>query len=131
VTSEQLALPLLDRVDAAAGRLKNLVVVYPKPTLVARHPALLFAAPQESQEAARKWLAFLLSREIQQKAIEWGFRPASPEVRVHDYLVEQNRFLRLRRFGILTRPVLQEAPPPDGAQLHSLLELWGEATGRH
>lgn len=131
VTYEHLSLPFLDKLDSTAGKLKKMVIVYPKPTLLARHPAVLFSAPPEQQEAARRWLAFLLSKPMQQSAIERGLRPANPEVSIHEYAVVQNRFLHLRRFGILPRPQLQEAPLPEGSQLEKLMELWGQATGRN
>lgn len=131
VTYEHLTMPFLDKLDAAAGSLKKLVMVYPTPTLVANHPAVRFGANPEQQEAAERWLAFLLSAEMQHKAIEFGFRPGDSTISIRNYLVEQNRFLRLRRFGILPEPVFHEAPRPDGKLLQELMELWGEATGRH
>lgn len=131
LTQEQLTMRFLDKLDATAGSLKKLVVVYPKPTLIARHPAVRFPASTEQSEAADRWLGFLLSIEMQHKAIELGFRPGAPGVSIRDYVVEQNRFLRLRRFGILPQPVLHEAPRPDGRRLWELMELWGEATGRN
>ncbi len=130
VTYEHLTLPILDKIDRSGGHLPRMVVVYPRPTLIARHPAVLFKASSEEQEAARRWLTFLQSKAMQEKAIEFGFRPTSPEVSIGDHTVEQNRFLRLRRFGIQTSPQLQEAPPPDGSLLQELINLWGEATGR-
>ncbi len=131
VTYENLTMPILDKLDATSGTLKRLVVVYPHPTLVANHPALLFRATPAQTAAAERWLQFLDSRELQHKAIEWGFRPGNPQYSVRDYAVEQNHFLRLRRFGVLPEPVLQEAPRPAGKLLSELIELWGDATERH
>lgn len=131
VTYENLTMRFLDKLDATAGSLKKLAVVYPNPTLVAHHPAVQFAAAPAQSDAADKWLSFLLSTEMQHKAIEWGFRPGNPKVSIREYGVEQNRFLRLRRFGILPEPVFHEAPRPDGRLLAELIELWGEATGRN
>jgi hypothetical protein len=131
VTYEQLVMPFLDKLDSTAGVLKKLVVVYPNPTRIARHPAVRFPATAEQSEAASRWLSYLLSTELQHKAILFGFRPGNPNLSIRDYTVEQNGFLRLRRFGILPQPILHEAPLPTGQQLQALMDLWGEATGRH
>lgn len=131
ITYEHLALPYLDRVDSHAAAMRKLVIVYPEPTLIARHPAVLFSATPQQQEAAQRWLQFLLSKQIQEKAIEAGFRPVNPDVTIRGYNVEQNRFLRLRRYGVMVEPRLVEAPRTDGGLLQELIALWGEVTGRN
>lgn len=129
VTYEHLALPLLDRVDAHADELRRLVILYPAPTLLAQHPMVFFEGSAEAHEAARRWENFLLSKEMQEKAIEAGFRPVNPAVTISGYNVEANQFLRLRRYGVLIDPHLTEAPRPDGGQIQELINLWGEVTG--
>lgn len=131
VTWEHLALPFLDRIDSHADAMRKLVILYPEPTLVARHPAVYFDATPEQTAAARRWLRFLLSKEMQERAIEAGFRPVGRDVTIAGYNVEKNRFLQLRRYGVLLHPSLQEAPAPDGSQIRELLSLWGEVTGRN
>jgi ABC-type Fe3+ transport system substrate-binding protein len=131
VTYEHLALPLLDRVDSHADALRKLIVLYPNPTLLARHPAVLFDAPPDKQAAARRWLHFLLTKEMQEKAIDTGFRPVTPAVTIDTYDEDSNPFLRLRRYGVLVQPHLTEAPRPDGSDVQKLINLWGEQTGRN
>jgi ABC-type sulfate transport system substrate-binding protein len=107
------------------------VIIYPEPMLVARHPAVLFTKNPEEQAAARRWIHFLLSKEMQEKAIDFGFRPANPDVSIRAYNVEQNRFLRLRRYGVLVQSRWVEAPRADGSLVQDLIALWGEVTGRN
>lgn len=130
VTYEHLALPFLEKVDKSAGTLPGLSLVYPRPLLVARHPALLFGAAPEQQEAARNWLRFLLSQEMQEKALALGFRPARPEVALLGDSAQQNRFQSLRRYGVLIEPQWREAPRVRGGVVQELMALWREATGR-
>jgi hypothetical protein len=131
VTYEHLALPYLDRVDTHPDALRKLMVVYPEPTLLARHPAVVFDASAAQQAAARRWLRFLLGKDMQEKAVEAGFRPVTPEVTIAGYNVEGNQFMRLRRYGIVLQPHLKEAPRPDGSHVQELISLWGEVTGRN
>ncbi len=132
ITYEHLALPYLDRVDSHASALGRLVLLYPAPTLLARHPAVLFhTGVREQQLGAEQWLKFLRSKPIQQAAIDAGFRPATSQVTLRGYEAESNRFLRLRRYGVLVQPTLTEAPRIPGKTVRSLIELWGEVTGRH
>lgn len=131
VTYEHLALPLLARVDEHPDVLHKLVIHYPEPTLIARHPMIFFRASPEQTDAAQRWLKFLLSEPMQQKAIEAGFRPVSPSVTLRGYNVESNLFLRLRRYGVFVQPRLTEAPRPAANEIRELINLWGEATGRN
>jgi hypothetical protein len=131
VTYEHLALPLLARIDEHPDALRKLVVHYPEPTLVAHHPMIFFHASPAQTDAAQKWLKFLLSEPMQQKAIEAGFRPVSPSVTLRGYNVESNLFLRLRRYGVFVQPRLTEAPRPEANEIRELINLWGEATGRN
>ena len=131
VTTEPLALRLLERIDSHEGGGRRLHVVYPKPTFVFRHPAFLFSMDAERQQAAQKWIEFLLSEEIQSLAVEQGFRPVHPGVSLRQQDSASNRFLRLRRFGVQVQPQLHELPAPSGGSIQDLLTLWGDATGRY
>lgn len=131
VTYEHLALPVLAQIDAHPDALRKLVVHYPTPTLIARHPMVMFHASPAQTVAAQRWLKFLLSEPMQQKAIEAGFRPVNPGVTIRGYNVDSNLFLRLRRYGVYLQPRLTEAPRPDANQLRELINLWGESTGRN
>lgn len=131
ITYEHLALPYLDRVDAHAAALGRLVLLYPEPTLVARHPAVVFRGSADLRSAAERWLRFLLSKPMQEAAIDAGFRPVGTEVSLRSYESESNRFLSLRRYGVIVQPVLREAPRSRGRTAQALIELWGEVTGRN
>ncbi|HRI49812.1 MAG TPA: substrate-binding domain-containing protein [Pseudomonadota bacterium] len=130
VTYEHLALPFLERVDKSATAMNKLVVIYPQPTLWARHPAVVLKATPQQHEGARKWLSFLLGKEMQEKAVEMGFRPIRSEVTVRGHKVDQNRFLRLRRHVMMREPGGAEAPRVDGSVIAELMGIWSEATGR-
>jgi Ca-activated chloride channel family protein len=60
------------------------VAIYPKEgTFWSNHPYCILNAPwvgEEQAEAAEAFLAFLLERPQQVRALEYGFRPADPEV---------------------------------------------------
>lgn len=131
VTYEHLTLPLLAKVDSYADSLRKLSIVYPEPTILARNPAVMFASDPQKEEGARKWLKFLRSKEIQKLAIEFGFRPVHPEVSIRGYDVEQNQFLRLRRYGVSLDLHLVEPPRPSGRVIQELVELWEDANGRN
>ncbi len=77
-----------------------LKAVYPEEgTLMNDHPYAILQGEwvtKEQKEAAQEFLAFLLSTEIQTKAMAYGFRPVNPEVALDvsifkpEYGVEQN-----------------------------------------
>ena len=131
VTYEHLTLPLLAKVDSYADSLRKLAIVYPEPTIMARNPAIVFASEPEKEDAARRWLKFLRSKEIQKQAIEFGFRPVNQEVTIRGHDVEQNHFLRLRRYGVSLDLHLVEPPRPSGRVIEELVELWEDANGRN
>lgn len=131
-THEHLVFPILDRLEGNAEVMDNLIVVYPPVTFVSRHPALLMAGQTDGvSAAARLWLAFLREESIQLRAIELGFRPADPAVKIREHHSNSNPFLRFRRYGIkFTNPIV-EPPRLDGERVNQLLETWRDATGRN
>ena len=125
ITYEHLALPHLDRVDAHAASLGRLVLFTPiqrwwrvTPPSCFWGSADLFGLPLE------RWLRFLLSKPMQEAAIDAGFRPVGSEVSLRSYESVNNRFLSLRRYGVIVQPVLREAPRIRGKTAQSLIELW-------
>ncbi|MDC0667988.1 substrate-binding domain-containing protein [Nannocystis radixulma] len=131
-TYEHVVFPVLDSLADNSDVMEGMTVVYPTPTLVTRHPAVLLAgSTDESRAAARSWLAFLRGDEMQRRAIEFGFRPADATAAIREHRDDANPFLRHRRYGVeFTRPLV-EAPRLDGARVDQLLETWREATGRN
>ena len=131
VTYEHLALPYFERVDSHPDGLHKLVLIYPNPTLLERHPAVILSADPAQRLAAQRWIHFLIGAEMQRKAVDVGLRPVNPQVSVRDAVTGSNPFLRLRRYGVQLQPSWKEAPRASGKVVQELIELWSEATGRH
>lgn len=131
-TYEHLVFPVLERLEGNAEVMENMTVVYPPVTLVNQHPARILAGAGELQVvAARLWLEFLRQEAMQRRAIELGFRPANPDVKIREYHVDSNPFLRFRRFGVQFAGPIVEPPRLGGERVNQLLELWRDATGRN
>ncbi|MDC0671975.1 substrate-binding domain-containing protein [Nannocystis radixulma] len=131
VVHESLVLARLGRLNADDTTEPRMI--YPQPTLVARHPAVLMWPDQAAPEvriAAEKWLNFLRGEAMQRLAILHGFRPASAGVVIRSVEARTNPFIALRRFGIELDVALSEAPRPGGRALDLLLRVWEDATGR-
>jgi ABC-type glycerol-3-phosphate transport system substrate-binding protein len=113
------------QIENAQGRWGNLKVYYPQTTLSSDHPAAILAADwvtEPERRAARKWLAYLRSRPIQEKALALGFRPGDTSVPVKTGDA-QNPWTRLAQYGIQV-----EIPPvaktPDGPLARNLMTMW-------
>jgi Ca-activated chloride channel family protein len=75
----------IDYLEAARDRWGELRVDYPEPNIWNEHPYYILDVPWSNPDhrtAAGEYLAFLMSRQVQQRALEHGFRPGSPEVSV-------------------------------------------------
>jgi ABC-type Fe3+ transport system substrate-binding protein len=110
---------------AAQGRWGNLLVYYPSPTLWSNHPFAVLQGDwvsQEQRSAARELREFLLTPEIQAKALEFGFRPANPDVKVVSG-DPNNAWNRLKPYGVKV-DVPAAAEPPSGEVTRLLLETW-------
>ena len=81
---ENLAIEAMS--SPAAGSNGGLHVFYPPTTVVSEHPYALLNAPwvtSDQRQGAIQFRDFLLSRELQQLAIQqYGFRPASQQVQI-------------------------------------------------
>jgi ABC-type Fe3+ transport system substrate-binding protein len=110
---------------AAQGRWGNLIVFYPKPTLWSNHPFAILGGDwvtPEQRAAANDLREFLLGTEIQSRALEFGFRPANPDVKLMT-TDPQNPWNRLKPFGIrIDVPAVAEVPSGEVTRL--LLETW-------
>jgi ABC-type Fe3+ transport system substrate-binding protein len=119
---------------AAEGRWGNLSVFYPNPTLWSNHPLVFFSADWVSPDqlaAARKLRDFLLSQPVQARAMEFGFRPSNPDVKVLSS-DPANPWNRLKSAGVRV-DVPPVADAPSGEVTRLLLETWRrvvEAPGR-
>jgi ABC-type Fe3+ transport system substrate-binding protein len=122
VVYESLA---ISQLGDAAGRWGKLKVYYPSTTIWSDHPVALLQAPwvtREQQAAGRKLIAFLRSKPAQQRALEFGFRPADTSVPVVTKDA-QNPFTRLAVDGIAV-DVPPAASAPDGAVARNLMMMW-------
>ncbi|ATB42409.1 hypothetical protein CYFUS_007887 [Cystobacter fuscus] len=81
LTYESLALEAIRTFpESRWGKLK---IFYPTYTMWNDHPVVQMATrPWNAEEmsAAREWIAFLRSREMQEKALAHGFRPGDPRI---------------------------------------------------
>jgi ABC-type Fe3+ transport system substrate-binding protein len=120
----------ISEMASAQGRWGNLAVYYPKPTLWSNHPFAVLKADWVSADqrtAARELRDFLLTPEIQTRALEYGFRPANPEVKVVTS-DPANPWNRLKDFGVrVDVPAVAEAPSGEVTRL--LLETWRRVVG--
>jgi ABC-type Fe3+ transport system substrate-binding protein len=115
---------------AAQGRWGNLSVYYPKPTLWSNHPFVVLksaGATPEQRQAAKVLRDFLLSAPVQQRALEFGFRPANPDVKVLS-ADPNNPWNRLKPFGVRV-DIPPTAEPPSGEVTRLLLETWRRVMG--
>ena len=120
----------ISEMAAAQGRWGNLSVYYPKPTLWSNHPFVVLknaSATPEQREAAKVLRDFLLSVPIQQRALDAGFRPANPDVKVLT-ADPNNPWNRLKPFGIRV-DIPPTAEPPSGEVTRLLLETWRRVMG--
>ena len=127
VVYENLAISQLTNAQERWGKLK---VYYPPLTLWSDHPAAVLQAEwvtERQKEAARKWLVFLRSRPMQERALRFGFRPADPSVPIKT-ADASNPFTKLADHGILV-----EVPPvaevPQGPVVRNLLAMWTRVVG--
>ncbi|HSD87777.1 MAG TPA: substrate-binding domain-containing protein [Kofleriaceae bacterium] len=122
VVYENLA---ISQLADAAGRWGKLKVYYPSTTIWSDHPIALLDASwvtADQKTAARQFIAFLRSKPSQQRALEFGFRPADTSVPVvtND---AQNPFTRLASEGI-TVDVPPAAETPEGPLVRNLMMMW-------
>ena len=122
VVYESLA---ISEINDAAGRWGKLKVYYPSTTIWSDHPIALLqgAWVTDAQKAAgRKLIAFLRSKPAQQRALEFGFRPADTSVPIvtND---PRNPFTLHAADGI-TVDVPPAAATPDGPVVRNLMMMW-------
>jgi ABC-type Fe3+ transport system substrate-binding protein len=116
---------VIAQLENAQGRWGNLKVYYPRTTLWSDHPVALLDAPWVSAEqraAARRFVAHLRSRPMQERAVAFGFRPADPAVPIRR-ADGQDPWTRLAPYG-LRADIPPVAGPPDPAVVRNLLTMW-------
>lgn len=103
-------------------------VIYPKYNLYSEHPMCLIDHPSftpQQREAAKLYQDFLLSREIQELARVYGYRPADTDVPI---FVAGSPFNDpdIRAMGV-SNNVGQTLAQPDGNTLKQILTIWNRA----
>jgi ABC-type molybdate transport system substrate-binding protein len=115
----------IKEIDNAQGRWGSLKVYYPATTVWSDHPAGVVQADwvTDAQKAAgRQFVAFLRSRPMQERALQYGYRPADTSVPVKT-ADAQNPFTRLAQHGISVE-VPTAAEPPDAMVVRTLMQMW-------
>lgn len=116
----------ISRIEQAQGRWNQpLRIYYPPANILSEHPyAILNAAwvTPEQREAAASFRTFLLSPEIQQLALQYGFRPANASVPIvtND---PNNPFNRYSSYGVQV-DIPQVVATPSAEVLNELITLW-------
>ncbi len=103
-------------------------VVYPKYNLYSEHPMCLIDHPSftpQQREAAKLYQNFLLSREMQELARVYGYRPSDTDVPL---FVEGSPFNdpNIRAMGV-SNNIGQTIVQPDGNTLKQILTIWNRA----
>ncbi|HSS79138.1 MAG TPA: hypothetical protein VLV54_20630 [Thermoanaerobaculia bacterium] len=118
----------IDYLKNAEGRWGELRVVYPKRNLWNENPYYILNATwssPERQQAAGRFLDFLLSEPIQKQSLVHGFRPGNPAVPVR---FPGSPFDALKRFGLsVDLGTMCEAPKAE--VINNLLQWWQRSVG--
>jgi hypothetical protein len=127
-TYENLA---IENIDNARSRWGNLRVYYPPATMFSDHPYATLEAPwvtPEQRAAATQFGEFLRSRPMQELALQYGFRPADPNVPIQT-AGPNNPFTKYQASGVRV-DIAQQVQTPSGEVVAALVELWRRTTGR-
>ncbi|HSS48731.1 MAG TPA: substrate-binding domain-containing protein [Thermoanaerobaculia bacterium] len=118
----------IDYLKNAEGRWGELRVVYPKRNLWNENPFYVLNAPWSSavqQQAAGRFLDFLLSEPIQKQSLVHGFRPGNPAVPVR---FPGSPFEAYKRFG-LNVDLGTMCTAPKAEVINNLLQWWQRSVG--
>jgi len=118
----------IDYLKNAEGRWGELRVVYPKRNLWNENPYYILNATwssSERQQAAGRFLDFLLSEPIQKQSLVHGFRPGNPAVPVR---FPGSPFEVYKRFG-LSVDLGTMCEPPKAEVINNLLQWWQRSVG--
>ncbi|MBC8159801.1 MAG: substrate-binding domain-containing protein [Roseiflexaceae bacterium] len=114
------------RIEQAQGRQGQPIrIYYPPATTISDHPYAILQAPwvtADQRAAAVKFRDFLLAQPQQEQALQFGFRPANPNVAIATS-DPQNPFVRYRDFGVQVQ-IDQQVETPAAQTLTELLEVW-------
>ena len=101
---------------------QNLVAIYPSEgVLMSDHAFCVLNAPwvsEDQRKAAEEFCSFLTLPEIQRIAMEHGFRPVNPDVRLDPNIFNQENGVS----DVIPCPILES--PLDGMVLQRITDLW-------
>jgi ABC-type molybdate transport system substrate-binding protein len=115
----------LENIENAKGKWGPIRIYYPPANIFSDHPYATLNAPwvtPEQRSAAAQFRSFLLGREMQELARQYGFRPANPSVPVitND---PNNPFNRYKDYGVAI-DIPQVVATPSADVLNELITLW-------
>ena len=119
----------IDYLQNAQGRWGELLVAYPERNMWSDNPYYILNttwATSAHQQAAREFLAFLMSEPIQRESLSHGFRPGNAAVPVN---APESPFVKFASYGLkIDLPQICEPPPPE--VVNELTTWWSRAVGR-
>jgi hypothetical protein len=127
---ENLAIEYLEPAQGRWGQ--PLRVYYPPATMFSDHPYAVLGDPLTSPEqraAAEQLRTFLQARPQQELALQFGFRPADPNVPLISG-DPTNPFNRYAAYGVQI-DILQQVENPSTETLNTLLDLWRRRIAAH
>ena len=125
-------LVLMLQQDASLRGKEPLQLFYPSLNTVSNHPFAILQAPwttTEQQKAAGQFRDFLLAREQQKQALQFGFRPSDPSISLTDSSVSNNPFKFLQQGQLspkhsLDQAIEPQAEVPSGDVVEALITQW-------
>jgi hypothetical protein len=122
----------IQHITNAQGRWGDtLRVVYPPATLFSDHPYAIVQGAwttPEQRGAAEQFRQFLLTRPLQELALQYGFRPADPGVSIMTS-DPNNPFTKYAPYGVQV-DISQQVEVPPGEVIATLLDLWRRQINR-
>ncbi len=108
---------------------QKLVAVYPEEgTLMTDHPYVILNGSWISDDQlliAKEYLKFLLSPEIQQLAIDYGFRPVRTDIFNDPSVIEKFNEVFNPNNGVVANLTIKELEPPEEGQvLERIPDVW-------
>jgi len=119
----------IEQAQNAAGRYGELRVYYPPATVLSDHPFCIIKGDwvsPEKTEAAQLFVDYLTSKPVQEKALQYGFRPTDASISLNQ---PNSPFPPLADNGVqLDLPPEVEVPPGD--VLNTLLQFWDRSVSQ-
>jgi len=123
-------LVLTNQHDAQLRNREALLMFYPALNAVSTHPFAILDAPwatSEQKQAAQQFRSFLLTREQQLKALQYGFRPSDATIQLTDTSAANNPFklyAQVSNGHKLEQAIEPQATIPSGDIVEALITQW-------